>query len=85
MRILVVEDDEKIASFISKGLKEAGYAVDVAHDGVDGLHFGTTEPYDAAIIDIMLPGLDGLSLIERLRTKRDKDTGDHSERQTFPG
>jgi len=50
-------------------LKEAGYAVDVADDGVDGLHFGTTEPYDAAIIDIMLPGLDGLSLIERLRTK----------------
>ncbi|MEA2014542.1 MAG: response regulator transcription factor [Thermodesulfobacteriota bacterium] len=69
MRILVVEDDEKIASFISKGLKEAGYAVDVAGDGVDGLHLGITEPYDTAIIDIMLPGLDGLSLIERLRTK----------------
>jgi len=69
MRILVVEDDEKIASFISKGLKEAGYAVDVADDGVDGLHFGTTASYDAAIIDSMLPGLDGLSLIERLRTK----------------
>ncbi|MBW2599492.1 MAG: response regulator transcription factor [Deltaproteobacteria bacterium] len=69
MRILVVEDDEKIASFISKGLKEAGYTVDVASDGVDGLHLGVTEPYDAAVIDIMLPGLDGLSLIERLRTK----------------
>jgi len=70
MRILVVEDDKKIASFISKGLKEAGFAVDVAHDGVDGLHLGLTEPYDAAVMDIMLPGLDGLSLIERLRVKR---------------
>jgi len=70
MRILVVEDDRKIASFISRGLKEAGFAVDVAHDGVDGLHLGLTEPYDAAVVDIMLPGVDGLSLIERLRTKR---------------
>jgi len=70
MRIVVVEDDIKIASFISKGLKEAGFAVDVAHDGVDGLHLGLTEPYDAAVVDIMLPGLDGLSLIERLRTKK---------------
>ena len=70
MRILVVEDDKKIASFISKGLKEAGFAVDVANDGVDGLHLGETEPYDAAVVDIMLPGLDGISLIERLRTKK---------------
>lgn len=70
MRILVVEDDKKIASFISKGLKEAGFAVDIAPDGVDGLHMGSTEPYDAAVVDIMLPGLDGLSLIERLREKR---------------
>ena len=70
MRILVVEDDKKIASFISKGLKEAGFAVDVANDGVDGLHLGLTEPYDAAVVDIMLPGLDGISLIERLRTKK---------------
>ena len=70
MRILVVEDDKKIASFILKGLKEAGFAVDVANDGVDGLHLGMTEPYDAAVVDIMLPGLDGISLIERLRGKR---------------
>lgn len=70
MRILVVEDDRKIASFISNGLKEAGYAVDVANDGVDGLHLGQTEPYDAAVVDIMLPGLDGLSLIEKLRDKK---------------
>lgn len=69
MRILVVEDDEKIASFISKGLKEAGFAVDVAPDGVDGLHLGVNEPYDVLVVDLMLPGLDGLSLIERLRVK----------------
>ncbi|MDI6797998.1 MAG: response regulator transcription factor [Desulfatibacillaceae bacterium] len=67
MRILIVEDDKKIASFVAKGLKEEGFAVDVAHNGVDGLHLGQTEPYDAAVVDIMLPGLDGLTLIERLR------------------
>ena len=69
MRILVVEDDRKIASFVSKGLKEAGFAVDMAPDGVDGLHLGLTEPYDVMVVDLMLPGLDGLSLIERLREK----------------
>ena len=70
MRVLVVEDDNKIASFISKGLKEAGFAVDVAANGADGLHFGLTENYDAAVVDIMLPGLDGLALIEQLREKK---------------
>jgi two-component system OmpR family response regulator len=70
MRVLLVEDDKKIASFISKGLKEAGFATDHAGDGVDGLHLALNEPYDAAIIDIMLPGLDGLSLIEELRRKK---------------
>ncbi|MBL7212134.1 MAG: response regulator transcription factor [Desulfobacteraceae bacterium] len=72
MRLLVVEDDKKIASFVSKGLREAGFAVDAAGDGVDGLHLALTEPYDAAVVDIMLPGLDGLSLIERLREKNIK-------------
>jgi two-component system OmpR family response regulator len=67
MRVLVVEDDVKIASFIVKGLKAAGYAVDHALDGENGLHMALTQPYDTAIIDIMLPKLDGLSLIERMR------------------
>jgi two-component system, OmpR family, response regulator len=67
MRILLVEDDAKIASFIHKGLRAAGYAVDHAADGERGLHLALTEPYDAAIIDIMLPKMDGLSLIERMR------------------
>ena len=70
MRILLVEDDRKIASFILKGLKAAGYAADHAPNGDDGLHLGLTEPYDAAIIDIMLPGRDGLSIIETLRRKK---------------
>jgi two-component system OmpR family response regulator len=70
MRILVIEDDVKIASFIAKGLKAAGYAVDQAYDGDDGLHMALTEPYDTAVIDIMLPKLDGLSLIERMRKEK---------------
>lgn len=70
MRILVVEDDVKIASFIIKGLKAAGYAVDHALDGETGLDRALTEPYDTAIIDIMLPKRDGLSLIETMRKEK---------------
>ncbi len=70
MRILLVEDDVKIASFILKGLRSAGFAVDHARDGENGLHMALTEPYDTAIIDIMLPKLDGLSLIERVRKEK---------------
>ena len=67
MRILLVEDDQKIASFIKKGLEAAGFAVDHAVDGEDGLHLALTEPYDTAVIDVMLPKLDGLSLIKQIR------------------
>jgi two-component system OmpR family response regulator len=70
MRILLVEDDAKIASFIVKGLKAAGYAVDHAPDGEEGLGLALTEPYDTAIVDIMLPKLDGLSLIDRMRKQK---------------
>ena len=70
MRILLVEDDVKIASFIVKGLKAAGYAVDHALDGENGLCLVTTEPYDAAVVDIMLPKLDGLALIEKMRKEQ---------------
>jgi len=69
MRMLIVEDDPKIASFVAKGLKQAGYAVDRAADGQEGLELARAAPYDAAIIDLMLPRLDGLSLIERLRAE----------------
>ena len=70
MRLLLVEDDLQIASFIMKGLKQAGFVIDHAIDGEDGLHMALYEPYDAAIIDIMLPKLDGLTLIEKLRRKK---------------
>jgi len=67
MRLLVVEDDKKIAAFLEKGLQEAGFSVDVCYDGLTGLSLALTEPYEAAVVDIMLPGLNGLSLIERIR------------------
>ena len=70
MRILIVEDDKRTARFISKGLRQEGFAVDIAPNGEDGLHFVLTESYDAAVIDIMLPGLDGLALIDEMRGKR---------------
>lgn len=70
MRILVVEDDKKIASFLIKGLKQEGFAVDHVTNGEDGLRLALHEPYDAAIIDIMLPKLDGLSLIEEIRRNK---------------
>jgi len=69
MRILVVEDDKKIASFIVNGLKQSGFAVDHASDGEDGLFRVQTITYDAAIVDLMLPKLDGLSLVQRLRAE----------------
>lgn len=67
MRILVVEDDKKIASFIVKGLKQSGFAVDHAADGEEGLVLAETTPYDASVVDLMLPRLDGLALIARMR------------------
>src|SRR6266853_1454287 len=67
MRVLVIEDDDKIASFIVNGLKQAGFATDHSANGEDGLHLASTEHYDAAVVDLMLPRLDGLSLIEKLR------------------
>ncbi len=67
MRILLIEDDKEIASFILEGFKQAGFVVDHAMDGEEGLNMALTEPYDTAIIDIMLPKLDGLTLIEQLR------------------
>jgi len=70
MRILLIEDDVKVASLVTRGLKEAGFAVDLAADGEEGLHRALTETYDTAIVDIMLPKLDGLSLIEELRRKK---------------
>jgi heavy metal response regulator len=73
MRILVVEDEKKVAGFIKKGLEEETYAVDVAYDGEDGLHFGSEGQYDLIILDIMLPKIDGLEILSKLRDQG-KDT-----------
>ena len=67
MRVLVVEDDSKIASFVVNGLKQNGFAVDHAPDGEEGLELAQAVSYDAAVLDIMLPKLDGLSLLRQLR------------------
>lgn len=72
MRLLLVEDDAKTAAFIVKGLKQSGYAVDHVSDGETGLHLALTEAYDTAIIDLMLPKLDGLTLIGALRRKKNQ-------------
>lgn len=67
MRLLIIEDDEQIADFVSKGLRQAGYAVDHSSNGEEGLVLAEREPYDAVILDIMLPGMDGYSVLRRLR------------------
>jgi two-component system OmpR family response regulator len=67
VRILVVEDDLKIASFVASGLRQHGFAVDRASDGDEALALVETTPFDAAVVDVMLPRLDGLSLVKRVR------------------
>jgi two-component system OmpR family response regulator len=68
MRILIVEDDPHIADYLQKGLSEAGYSVQVTHDGREGLFLATDETIDAIVLDRMLPGLDGLDLLRMLRS-----------------
>jgi two-component system copper resistance phosphate regulon response regulator CusR len=70
MRILIVEDEPKIAAYVRKGLMEHGYVVDVANDGLDGLHLATTTEYDLILLDVMLPGIDGWSVLEGVRRQR---------------
>lgn len=70
MRILLVEDDIRTASFIIKGLNQAGYVVEHAQDGDMGLSLALSESFDAAIVDIMMPGMDGLAMIEEVRSHR---------------
>ena len=67
MRILVIEDDASVLDYISKGLRESGFAVDQAADGKDGLYRASAEKYDALVVDRMLPGVDGLTIIRTLR------------------
>src|SRR5258708_24870999 len=70
MRILVVEDEKRIADFIARGLKEEHYAVDVAYDGEEGLYLAEINPYDLMIFDIMLPKQDGIAMCRQLRAKK---------------
>lgn len=70
MRILVIEDDSKLAAFVTGGFKQAGFAVDRAADGLDGLALARQGHYAAAVVDLMLPKLDGLALIETLRVEK---------------
>jgi DNA-binding response OmpR family regulator len=70
VRILVAEDDQVIADFVAQGLREAGFAVDVAATGTEALRQALEGGHDAAVMDVMLPGLDGLSVIEQLRAKK---------------
>lgn len=71
MRVLLVEDEPKTAHFLAKGLNEAGYAVDVALDGLDGRHFIEEADYNLIILDVMLPGLDGWQLLKLVRQRGD--------------
>ncbi|MCR5882184.1 heavy metal response regulator transcription factor [Rhizobacter sp. J219] len=67
MRVLLVEDEAKLAAYLHKGLSEEGFVVDVVHNGIDGLHLAMECEYDVLLLDCMLPGLDGLSLLAALR------------------
>jgi two-component system OmpR family response regulator len=70
MKVLLIEDDQRTASFVIKGMQQEGFTVDHASDGEEGLHFALQAAYDVLVVDIMLPKLDGLSVIEQLREAR---------------
>ncbi|MEM9282288.1 MAG: response regulator transcription factor [Verrucomicrobiota bacterium] len=72
MRLLLVEDSRRLRETIALALKQSGYAVDATGDGEEGLWMAQTHPYDAAILDIMLPGLDGVTILQRLRAEKNK-------------
>lgn len=70
MRILVIEDEAKLADYVKRGLSEAGYTVDVARDGIEGRYLATEGDYQLVVLDIMLPGVDGFGVLSALREKR---------------
>ena len=69
MSILVIEDDPKTGDYLKKGLRESGYAVDLARNGTDGLHMALEHSYDLVVLDVMLPGKDGWQVMRELRDK----------------
>ena len=70
MRVLVVEDEIKLAEYLRKGLSESGHVVDVAHDGIDGKHLALHGEYDLIVLDVMLPGIDGFGVLKALRERK---------------
>jgi DNA-binding response OmpR family regulator len=72
VRILIVEDEKRLSSFLRRALREDGYAVDLCHDGVEGAHLALSENYDAILLDLQLPGQDGMSILRELRRKKKK-------------
>jgi DNA-binding response OmpR family regulator len=70
VRILVIEDEKKLADFIRRALREDGHAVDVRYDGVEGAHLALVEEYDAIVLDLLLPGRDGMSILKELRAQK---------------
>jgi two-component system copper resistance phosphate regulon response regulator CusR len=70
MKLLVIEDEVRLADYLRKGLSENGYVVDVAHDGIDGLHLAVEGTYDLVVLDVMLPGKDGFEVLAGLRSRR---------------
>ncbi len=69
MKILIIEDEKRLAQLLKKGLEENSFTVDLSHDGEEGLYMAETYPYDAILLDIMLPGIDGLEILKTLRNK----------------
>ena len=72
MRILIVEDEHKIANSIKKGMELEGFAVDTTYDGTEGYDMTSTEEYDVIILDLMLPGMDGVTLCKKLREEKNR-------------
>jgi two-component system, OmpR family, copper resistance phosphate regulon response regulator CusR len=70
MRLLVIEDERKTGEYLKKGLEESGFTVDVASNGIDGLHLAMEDDYELVVLDVMLPGLDGWSVVKQLRGKK---------------
>src|SRR5919106_7038791 len=69
MRLLVIEDESKLAAYLHKGLTENGYVVDVARNGIDGRHMALEGSYDLFLLDVMLPGIDGFALLKSIRSR----------------
>ena len=74
MKVLIVEDELKTADYLERGLREQGYVVDVARDGLDGKHMALEYEYDVIVLDVMLPGIDGLSVCRKIREEARRET-----------